>query len=297
MTHLRLAMLRRTAHIAFDQPRVAMWTLLSVTCAFAVLGAALLVRDGTARLGVQGASSGSMVIYLGDGIGETVGQQLAAQLGAMPGVVHATLVPARESATRLAEALSADPALLQGIDLLGLPASIEVGLSRGAREVIELSPTMQALRDTPGVVDVVVESDDRDGNAAAVDRWREIGEGVAIAIAALSLVMAIGVMRVWLQRDRDADRVFHLLGASPGFAWGPTVLAGTLLGGAAATAAAIVLAVGIEWYGPIIASVLAPSGTVQLGFPSAIAVVSCIGVGLAAGTLSGWLAGDSGGAA
>lgn len=290
-------MLRRTAHIALDQPRLAMWTFVATTCAFAIAGAALLSSEGAARLVLHDPTgSSSMVIYLGEGIGETAGQQLATQLAAMPGVVDATLVPVSESASRLAQALSADPALLEGVDLTSLPASIEVGLSRGAREVIAISPTMQALRDTPGVVDVVVEADDRSGSEDVPQRIGGLAERAAIVIAALALVMAMGVMRVWLERDRDAYRVFHLLGASPGFAWGPSVLAGALLSGAAATSATILLAIAIASYGHQIAAVLAPLGAIHIAFPSGTAVLSCIAVAVTAGAMAGWLAGDSRGA-
>lgn len=296
MTGRRMAMLRRSAHIALDRPRLATWTLLAATCAFVIGGATLLLRDGAGTWWRDRSNGGSMVLYLGDGIGETAGQQLAAQLATIPGVLHAELVPAAESATRLAQALAAEAALLEGIDLAGLPPSIEVELAPGARDVIAISPALRALRDAPGVVDVVVEADDHDIDTGAIRRLAVGFQRVALIIAALAFMMAVGVMRVWLERDREAYRVFNLLGASSGYTWGPTVVAGALLGGAAAGCAAIALAVGVSWYGTAIAAVLAPFGAMQVEFPSGITVLGCIVIGASAGMMAGWLAGDSRGA-
>lgn len=293
MTGPRVAMLRRSAHIALDRPRRAAWTFLVATCAFVIGGAAMLLGAGAGTLGRVRSSGGSMVLYLGDSIGETAGQQLTAQLATIPGVLHAELVPAAESATRLAQALAAEAALLEGIDLASLPASIEVELAPGARDVIAISPAMRALRDAPGVVDVVVEADDRDTDPSAIQRLAAGVERGAIVVAALALLMAIGVMRVWLERDRDAYRVFNLLGASSGFTWGPSVLAGALIGGVAAACAAVALAVGVAWYGPAIAAALAPVGAMEIAFPSGMTVLGCIAIGASVGVAAGWLAGDS----
>lgn len=290
-------MLRRTAHIALDRPRLAAWTLLAATCAFAIGGAALMAGQTAVALGVdRDARGGSMVIYLGDGADEAAGYQLTAQLTAVPGVLRASLVPASESANRLAGALSADRALLEGIDLTSLPASIEVELERGARDVIAISPAVQALRDTQGVADVVVEPHGRDADGNAVRRLSALAGGAATVVAALALLIAFGAMRVWLERDRDAYRVFDLLGASPGFARGPTIFAGVLLGGASATCAALTLAVGVAWRGTAIAAQLAPLGAISIAFPPGVAVLGCVGLGATIGALAGWLAGDSRGA-
>ena len=76
---------------------------------------------------------------------------------ALPGVERAELIAPAESAKRLEQALGADAALLDGVELDALPGSVEVTLAPGVRDVIAMSPTLRALRGTSGVDDVVLE--------------------------------------------------------------------------------------------------------------------------------------------
>lgn len=282
MTDSCLAVLRRSLQIAFDRPRVTAWTLVAVTCAFVIAGAAFVARDNAKRFSASSETTGgSMVVYLGEGVGETAGRQLAAQLAATPGVERAELVTAIESANRLAQALSADAALLEGVDFASLPASIEVVLAPGVRDVIAMSPSMRALRDTAGVVDVVVEAGERHTGCGAIHALGTTLRTGATGLAVIAIMLAIAAMRGWLERDPAAYRVFDLLGASPGFSAGPIVLAGALLGGCAALFAAIFVCIGIARW----------SGTVDMAFPSGLAVLGFLGIGVMAGGLAGGLTG------
>ncbi len=282
MTQRHLALLRRTCHIAFDRPRITLWVFIAVTSAWVIAGAVLVARSSAERSQEAArGNGGSLVLYLGEGVGEPVGRQLASQLAGLPGVQRAEFVTASESANRLAQALSADAELFEGMDLATLPASIEAILEPGALDVIAMSPTLRALRDTAGVVDVVVEATDRDPRSQTRDLNRGEAGTIALLILAIAAAIAIAVMRIWLDRDLETDRVLDLLGAPRAVFAAPSLLAGALLSSVAALLAAIIVGIGVANYGEL----------VGLAAPSWAACFRFIPGGAVAGVVAGGLAG------
>jgi cell division protein FtsX len=243
----------------------------------------MLVARGSAEQVQEAArgNGGSLVVYLGEGIGEPVGRQIASQLAGLPGVQRAEFVAASESANRLAQALSSDAELFEGLDPATLPASIEAILEPGALDVIAMSPTLRALRDTAGVVDVVVEATDRDPRSHTRDLNRGGVGTIALLILAIAAIIAIAVMRIWLERDLETDRVLDLLGAPRAVFAAPSLLAGALLSSVAALLAAIIVGIGVANYGEL----------VGLAAPSWAACFSFIPGGAVAGVVAGGFAG------
>ena len=290
--HVASAFRRAVKIAALDRPRVAAWTLVAATCALVVAGIALVAADNVDRWSeTPRHGSGNMVVYLGDGVDEAGARRLAMQLAALPGVERAELVAAADSAKRLEQALGADAALLDGVDLASLPASVEVTLSPGVRDVIAMSPTLRALRGTAGVDDVVVEAGDHDAVTGAIGTVRTVVWTGAGVLALLALAVVIATLRVRLERDRQEQRVHHLLGAAAAFTAIPTALAGAMLGAVAACLAAFIVWLGIARYGDSIASVLGSLGQVSVGFPAISAVLVFVAFGAGLGFLGGGLAG------
>lgn len=270
------------------RPRAVVWALVAAISALVIAGAGLVVADNLSAGAPAQAGGGSMVVYLGEGVSDDAARQLAAQLARVTGVEHAELVPPAEAAKRLERALGADAALLGGVDLASLPATVEATLSPGARDVIAMSPILHALRSTPGVDDVIVE------DAAPVARTgvpapvRSAIWTAAALLAALALVVVLAAVRVRLERDRKEHQVLHLLGASPAFTAVPTALAGALLGLFAGLCATIVLGVGLLQFGDDLAQTLAvPSVTAPALGAIALFVVASTALGFVAGGLAG----------
>ncbi len=275
--------LRRTARIAVERPRAGLWTLLALTCALiaaatAAVAASSIDRWASSRPG----ASASMVVYLGDGVTEARAAELAGELRGLRGVLRVELVPAAESARRLLAALGAEPALLEGVDVASLPASVEVELAPGVRDVIAISPSVRALRGAPGVADVVV-------GAPADDRWgRALGAARTLAwagaalFAGLALIVVLAAIRVRLDRGRRELAVAQLLGAGPAFLVVPTALAGALSGLVAAGLAAAAVGLGVQLYGGALGAHLAIPGAAEVAaFLAAGAVLGGVGGGLA----------------
>ena len=286
--------LRRTGRIAAERPRATLWTLLALTCALFAVGVAAVAADNVDRWAVRPGASASMVVYLGEGIEDARAQALIAELRALPGVEHAALVPPAESAKRLQQALGNDAALLDGVDVATLPASVEVTLAPGVRDVVAMSPTVRALRGAEGVDEIVVEAASDDRIAGALATVRFVAWAGAALFAGLALIIVLAAIRVRLDRSRDEIAVCHLLGAGPSFLVIPTALAGALQGVIAALLAAIAVMVGIEVYGADVTAALSASiGPVELLAPEGVQLVLFVAAGAALGLVGGGLAGAS----
>lgn len=278
--------LRRTARIAVERPRAGLWTLLALACALIAASVAAIAATSIERWAAsRPGPTASMVVYLGEGVTEARAAELAAELRGLRGVLGVEVVPAAESARRLLAALGSEPALLEGVDPAALPASVEVTLAPGVRDVIAISPSVQALRGAPGVADVVT------GDPAG-DRWTEgLGAARALAwigaalLAGLALIVVLAAIRVRLDRGRQELAVARLLGAGPGFFVVPTALAGALSGLAGAGLAALAVGLGVHLYADSIGE--------HLALPVAADLAVLLAAGAVLGGIGGGLAGAS----
>ncbi len=286
--------LRRTARIACERPRATVWTMLAVSAAFFVLATSGLVAQHVDRWTRATHGGASMVVYLGEGVDEARARILAADLAKLPGVERSELVPATESAARLQQALGADAALLEDVELASLPASVEVTLAPGVRDVIAMSPTVRALRGTPGVDDIVLEDAGSERVAATLDTVRLVTWTAAALLAGLALLVALAAIRICFERGDREIAVAKLLGASPLFMLVPTAVAGALLGAFAATIAVGALVAGIACYGDAIVALLhGVFGSIEITAPSASALAMFVLLAATVGLVGGGLAGAS----
>ncbi|HEX2688135.1 MAG TPA: permease-like cell division protein FtsX [Kofleriaceae bacterium] len=280
-----LSALGRSATLATRRPRVALWTVLALSSALFVVGIAVIAGATVDRFTwAHPGSHGNLVVYLGDGVDETRANALVRELGALHGVERAELLSAVESANRLYRALGSDPALLDGVDLASLPASVEVRLAPGVRDLVAMSPTLRALRNAPGVDDIVVEDRGEDRLAEVVPAIRTAAWTIAALFAGIGLVIVLAAVRVGLDRSPQETAVLRLLGASPGFVAIPSALAGALYGAVAAAAA--VLGLGLVLWGH-----LPQLGAVALAPPPDVGFGGLIGFGGLVGFIGGGLAG------
>jgi len=223
-----------------------------------------------------------MVVYLGEGVPEARAAELARELRGLPGALRVELVPAAESARRVLAALGSEPALLEGVDVAALPASVEVTLAPDLRDVVAVSPTVRALRGASGVAEVVVDEPAADRWGPALGTARTLAWSGAALFAGLALIAVLAAIRVRLDRGRQELAVARLLGAGPGYLAVPTALAGALSGLAAAGLAALGVGLGVHLYGDAIGPSLAAPGAAELAaFLGAGAVLGCVGGGLA----------------
>jgi cell division transport system permease protein len=288
------AALRRTGRIATDRPRATLWLLFALTAALFAVGAAGITAVHVGRWTRVQHGSASMVVYLGDGVDESRARTLAAELGKAAGVEHAELVTAADSVARLQRALGGDASLFEGVEISSLPASVEVTLAPGVRDVIAMSPILRELRGTRGVDDVIVEDAGTDRVAETLRTVRLVTWTGAALLSGLALIVVLASIRVRLDRAEREYAVAQLLGAGPSFVIVPTALAGALQGTLAALLAAGGLYAGIEYYGDRIEHALAGAlGSVEVALPAMSVVAMFVAAGAVLGFIGGSLAGAS----
>ena len=285
---------RRTFRVAFADPRAGLWSLLIATCALIIVGVSTLAARHVDAWTLRPGSGASMVVYLGESVDDATTHRLVAELRGLPGVEHAELVSPAESAKRLQQSLGADTTLLAGVDTASLPASVEVTLAPGVRDVVAMSPTVRALRGAPGVDDVVLDDASEDRTSAALGTVRTVVWTGAALFAGLALIILLASIRLRLDRDAEEQRVAHMLGASPGFLFVPSMFAGALLGAIAALLAGVAIVAALHGYGDAIVAALAgPLGAIELAMPSLCELAVFVGLGAMLGLVAGGLAGAS----
>lgn len=281
--------LRRSVRIAAERPHTALWTLFGLTCALFVVGAAAIAAASVDRwASARPGASASMVVYLDNATPERQAA-LTGELRALQGVTSVELVPAEESARRLVSSLGAEAALLEGVDVTSLPASIEVRLAPGVRDVVMMSPTVRALTQSPNIVEVAIESAEENKIAGVLATVRQIAWTGAALFAGLALITILASIRVRFDPRSQELRVVHLLGGSSAFVVVPRALAGALSGIVAALLAVGALALVLACYGEAIEGALATS----LMAPALAHVAMFVGVGAVLGLVGGALAGAS----
>lgn len=278
--------LRRTGRIVVERPRAALWTTLALTCALLAVGIAGVAALSVDRWdGQRATANAGVVVYLGEGVSDGRAQALVGELRGFAGVERVELIPSAESARRLVSSLGSGASLLEGVDVDALPASVEITLAPGVRDVVAMSPIVRELRGTPGVADVVVEDAPDDKSPTAFAAIRGVGWTVAALFAGLALITALASIRVRLDASHREYRVVEMLGGGPSFLVVPTALAGAVQGLLSAVLAAGLLVLGWVLYGDGI-----PGGLV---IPSALMIGTFVAGGAAIGLVGGGLAGVS----
>jgi cell division protein FtsX len=280
--------LRRTGRILVERPRAALWTTLALTCALlavGIAGVAALCVDRSLETATTSAAKAGLVVYLGEGVTDARAQQLTASLQALSGIERVELVAPAESARRLVRSLGSGATLLEGVDVEALPASVEITLAPGVRDVVAMSPIVRELRGTAGVADVVVEDAPQDDPSPVFGAVRAIAWTVAALFAGLALITALASIRVRLDANRREYGVVEMLGGAPSFLVIPTALAGAVQGLFAAVLAGGLLVIGLHVYGDRV--------PFELVLPSALMLGAFVAGGMTIGLVGGGLAGIS----
>jgi cell division protein FtsX len=264
-----------------------------MTTAMFALGLVALGADRLAGWTAASRGGASMVIYLGD-VDENHARTLASELSALTGVERVEYVAPAESARRLERALGGNETLLEGVDRASLPASLELALAPGVADVVAMSPTMRALRDTPGVTDVVVEDASTSSSSSTFEVIVTGARVLAIIVAGLAALVVVAGLRVRLAGKRREHDVLALLGAGSGFTVFPTAIAGSALGVLASVLAGGAVVIVAGTVGAQVARAVGGAfGSVDVAAPSAAELTMFVAVGALLGMVGGVLAGTA----
>jgi cell division transport system permease protein len=282
-------MVRRTGRIAVERPRAALWTTLALTCALLAVGLAAvtaLTIDRVVSTETNSATRAGLVVYLGEGVSDARAATLVAELRTLSGIEKVELVTPQESARRLVGSLGSGAPMLEGVDIQSLPASVEVTLAPGVRDVVAMSPIVRELRGATGVSEVVVEDTEDTKVSGVLGTVRSVAWLAAALFAGLALLAALSSLRVRFeetQRGRHSEwSVVELLGGSPSHLVIPTALAGAIQGLLSAALAGGLLLLGLHVYGgDVPVEIVVPEGAMVAIFLGGAAAIGLVAGGLA----------------
>lgn len=288
-----MALLRRTFAMLGEQRRLTVWTLLVSTALITVALLAHLGANAFAQWQRAYHRGASMVVYLQPAVDQAAATKLAADLTALAGVERAEYVSPQESESRLRRALSGSEQLLDGIEPSTMPASIELVLEPGIRDVIEVSAPFRALRASGQFEDVEVSGEWSDQTSTTLNIIGLVARTIKYGFVAIAALVVLFAARMRWERGAPMLAVARLLGAGPGYTRLPAALASLIV-----SAGAAALAVALTWllhnqFATAVSTRLASSMVGMTIAPLAREqALLTIAVGAGLGLLGGLLAGD-----
>jgi cell division transport system permease protein len=265
------------------RPGPTLLAIGAVAITLALLGLVLLAAQNLGKVAAPWGEGVQMVVYLDDGTEPTQARRIAQALRAAGGVERVDYVPADAALERLKGSLGDRGELLAGVETGYLPASLEVTLAPGVREVASASTLVARLRATPGVEEVEFLGDWVDKVAALHRTLRLLAAALAVAVALACVYVVAGTIKLGMAARKDEIEVLTLVGATDRFVRGPLLIEGALQGLLGAGLAVAVLFIVFRLGAPAIAGALAgAAGSLELAFlPSAqIALALATGAGL-----------------
>ncbi len=232
----------RAACAMARRPRSAALAVGAIAVGLVLLGGVRLAGDNVDDATAGWSRGVQMVVYLEDGTSADRAQQIRGALEQLPGVAATRYVGPDAALGRLRESLGEHDELAADLGADMLPASIEVSLADGVREVASAAPIVDRLEGVRGVDEVEL-----------LGPWVERASGLASGLRRASwlLLILVGLacayvvsitLRLSMARRRAEIDTLELLGATPGFVRAPLVVEGMLHG-----AAGGLVALGVLW--------------------------------------------------
>ena len=288
--------MRRAIRVTALRPSVSVWSTVAIATAIVMVGIALLGAQNIDRWAMRWRGGATMVAYLDAAVSDDRARAITTQLGDVPGVLHAEYVPPAEADRRLRTALGRSDQLLDGVDPSALPASVELVLEPGARDVVVASPRFASLRASDSVDDVELAGEWVDQMGTVMNGVRTAAWALVSLFGIFALIIVASTLRLGLQRnDQHAHSDAHisrLLGASTGYLAMPSVVSGVMHGAAGACFAIPTLWWLHHQYGGGIASALTQQfGSCTVAFLPYDSLLLLLGASCALGLVAGLIAG------
>ena len=273
------------------RPLVAVLSTGAIGVSLLVVGVVGLAAANVARLTARWDRGVQMVVYLEDDVTPERARAIGQVLAGVSAIERVDYVPADMAYQRLQESLGARRELLDGVETGFLPASLEVKLAGGVRDVAAASPVIDRLRRTPGVEEVEFLGDWVDRLAALLQALRAAAIALGLLVGGACVYVIAGTIKLGMYARRDELEVLRLVGASDGFIRLPLVVEGALHGAVGAGVAVGLLYLVYRLGAPALERMLAGAvGGLSLTFLAPPLVCAALAAGLLLGVVGSWLA-------
>jgi len=149
---------------------------------------------------------------------------------AIPGVEDVESLSQDEALERFRASVGSGSALLDGLDINPLPASLEISLSDDRRSAEGMEAVANVIEGLAGVESLSSGRDWVEGYLRAVALVRSVGVGLGIILALATLLIVSNTIRLGIFARRDELEILSLVGASRPFVQMPFLLEGVIQG-------------------------------------------------------------------
>ncbi len=283
--------LARALRGAARRPLVTVLATGAVGVSLLLVGLVVLAAQNVAQLTRPWGQGVQMVVYLGDKTTPERARAIADVLRGVEAIERVDYVPPDAALARLEESLGDRRDLLQGVEVGYLPASLEVTLADGVREVAEASPLVAKLRATAGVEEVEFLGDWVDKVTSLIRTLRLAALALAIVVALACVYVVAGTIKLGMYARKDEIEVLKLVGATDRFVKGPLVVEGALQGALGAGVALLLLYVAFRLGAPALEAALGGAvGPLHLSFLPGAHAALVIAAGATLGIVGSWVA-------
>jgi cell division transport system permease protein len=273
------------------RPLITLLSTGAVSVSLLLFSVVYLTAENVSRLAMSWGHGVQMVVYLEEGVTVERARAIGQVLKATPAVLRVDYVPEDVAYERLKSSLGERKDLLSGVEVGFLPASLEVTLTDGVRDVASVSPIVTRLKKTAGVEEVEFLGDWVDRLAALLRGLRGAALALALLVAAACTYVVAGTIKLGVYARRDELEIAKLVGATDGFVRLPLMVEGTLQGMLGASAAVGLLYALYRMGAPALERALSAAlGEMPLLFlaPADVGAMVCAGALL--GLFGSWVA-------
>jgi len=263
----------------------------SIAVSLFLVGAVYLAARNVESATSKWGHGVQMVVYLEDGVSDERAERIAGALSEVSAVEKVEHVSSAVAFERLQESLGEHEELVNGVEESMLPASLEVTLREGLKEVASVHPMVARLRATEGVEDVEFLGTWVDKLTTLHASLRYAGWFLFVLVGFACIYTVTTTLRSSVQTRHREMETLALLGAPERFVRGPLILEGVLQGAAGAAIAAGVLWLLFRSTSEAIERALASSvGAVDATFLPGPEIAAFVAIGAGFGLIGSWLA-------
>ncbi len=266
--------------------RRAIGFVLAVAVTLSVIALARLA-DRNLQAMTRRFGGAQMIVYLEYGTTAPHAERIAEVLRGLGGIERVELVDPEGAMERLRSSLGEHDELLTSLEAGLLPASIEVTLGEGIRDVAAAHPIVEKLASTPRVEEVEFIGEWVEQVTTLFAALRRALELVMLLVAVGGGCVAIVLLANGVRGRNREHRVWELCGATPSFYRVPLLFEASLLGAVAAALALVLTWLLYAWLGAEVAAALSAAfGRITVQFLPVLDMLLLLAAGAALGAVA-----------
>ena len=207
-------------------------SVVTIGVTLVLVGAFALLLRNMEELLDQFGDDLRVTAYLESDVSGEALRALEDRVRAIPGVKDVEALSQDEALERFRASVGSGSALLDGLDVNPLPASLEISLLDDRRSAEGMEAVASAIEGLAGVESLSSGRDWVEGYLRAVALVRGVGVGLGIILALATLLIVANTIRLGVFARRDELEILSLVGASRPFVQTPFLLEGLVQGAA-----------------------------------------------------------------